>query len=152
MFIYDFDYNQSTIAKYKQLDNYIRDTSLGLTDIIIQIIDYEKFYTKIINNSDKILIILWILTYNNIDYPVLISNYNLSNEITLYNIYTSDYTIDDLWISASRTRNYLLNDPLIDYLEFNKYYTIDKKRKRDDTFLSIILDNGIKFEKDRGNL
>jgi len=54
------------------------------------------------------------------------------------------YTIDNTWISAGKTRNYLLNDPLVDYLA----YTIpNKKRKCEDAFLSIILDNGIKFEQ-----
>ena len=56
--------------------------------------------------------------------------------------YDFNYIVDDSWIAASKTRNYLLNDPLVDYLEYNK-----KKRKRDDdTFHSLILANGVIFE------
>ena len=72
-------------------------------------------------------------------------------------IYNFNYKIDSSWISASKTRNFLLNDPLIDYLEYinintintttNITNTINKKRKREDSFLTTILDNGNKFEQ-----
>ena len=57
--------------------------------------------------------------------------------------YDYDYIVDSSWISATKTRNYILDDPLIDYLK----YTNKLKRKREDTFLNLILDNGLKFEE-----
>ncbi len=59
------------------------------------------------------------------------------------NNFNFNYIIDSTWMSASKTRNYLLNDPLIDYLE---YITPTKKRKHEDTFLTTIFENGINFE------
>ena len=75
-----------------------------------------------------------------------------------------NYSIDTTWVSASKTRNFLLNDQLIDYLKYNNMTDIinSKKRKRqydistttstkkikhEDSFLSTILNNGIKFEQ-----
>lgn len=132
--------------KYKQLDEYI--TQKKLTDIIIKIDDYNN-YRIIENNTNKILVVLWILKFNNIEYPMLITEHSIFNNIIETYLHNFNYNIDDTWISASKTRNYLLNDPLIDFLEYKNKTT--KKRKynenKEETFLTTILDNGIEFEK-----
>jgi hypothetical protein len=62
---------------------------------------------------------------------------------------------DNNWVAASNTRNYMLDDPILDYLKYNssKNEVITKKRKRDsserassETFLEHIFENGNKFE------
>ena len=65
----------------------------------------------------------------------------------------------NLYVSASSVRNYLLNDPLLDYLkEYNIYSLEDQPRKRrriinNDSILSshyssIIMNAGIEFENE----
>lgn len=77
------------------------------------------------------------------------------------------YTVKEMpnenWVSASRTRNYILDDPLIDYLDYHKVHgprgsqgaqggtqesdnVTGTKRKADDTFQGHIMNNGIDFE------
>jgi hypothetical protein len=68
------------------------------------------------------------------------------------------------WISASSTRNYFLDDPLIDWLkEYNIYDINDKPMKKDflisgrkengkETFKDYILNEGLKFEQKIINL
>jgi len=63
------------------------------------------------------------------------------------------------WVTASSTRNYMLDDPLIDFLKFqsstsNKrsrtstYNKIPRSRSNSETFLEKIFDNGNKFEEE----
>ena len=58
--------------------------------------------------------------------------------------------LSKLWVSASKTRNYLLNDPIIDYFKLinnkgnkNKFY----KKKKILSFRDYLLDEGNKFEE-----
>jgi hypothetical protein len=173
----NYSYNlKQMIINNNQYDIYAFNSTT-----IIEIADYDKYHEfKLkLNSSAKInfylqnlindftnisknkVIIIWFLKYLTNYYPILISEYenNECKEKWLYDISTK---IDNTWISASKTRNYLMDDPLIDYLEYNQIYDINdikdtdnyKKRKYSDfsqdynkpTFKSTILNNGIEFE------
>ena len=65
--------------------------------------------------------------------------------------------ISNDWISASKTKNFAMNDPLLDYLEkknitnlkINKKIKKSKKLKKpknQKTFLNYILNEGLIFE------
>lgn len=63
--------------------------------------------------------------------------------------FTATATPDSTWVTASSTRNYMLDDPIIDFL---KEKTLKRPRsgsdtKPNDTFLSRVFDNGNKFEQ-----
>ena len=131
--------------EYKIIDNYLNNRKSS--NYIIKIHNFNEF--KKINNNGKKIIILWILTFNNTTYPIVITEYSGKNKCKTTYLHDYNHIIDDTWISASRTRNYMLNDQLIDYLEYNKS---NKKRKynnnlNDDSFLTTLLNNGIEFEK-----
>ena len=168
------------------INNNVYDIYASNPNTIIEIADYDKYheFKLMFESSNQSLktnsylynlindytnsqittlpkvIIVWFLNYSTDYYPILISEYeqNKNTDFWLYNISTQ---IDNTWISASKTRNYLMDDPLIDFLEYNHIYEIEdlndfnkyKKRKYSDltpdnkqTFLSAILENGIKFE------
>jgi hypothetical protein len=188
-YIKSLDLNKSNINKIKSIVklypyiykkiNKTFSNSNEYNNIIIEIADYndyhkytiendKKHYLNILKKNKNELIILWFLKYS-IHYElILISNYDLKSDFLMDNfIYINiNYKIDESWISASKTRNYLLDDPLVDYLEYNNIYNKDdiisiaKNRKRKyselntektiekDTFLNTILSNGIDFEKD----
>lgn len=62
---------------------------------------------------------------------------------------------DNSWIAASRTRNYLLDDPLIDFLKYKNTNTSSNKRKHsfdetpsNETFMDRIFAKGNEFEKE----
>jgi predicted RecB family nuclease len=67
---------------------------------------------------------------------------------------------DSTWVTASSTRNYMLDDPLIDFLKFqtqsqNNYRSRtstsssnSRSRSNSDTFLEKIFENGNKFEEE----
>jgi len=122
---------------------------------IVELVDYSKFNdTDFINEKLKLLydlfsnnlfsnnliakiniIFLFTILYNNKKInlvPILISKYSFSDNDfnkkindNIYLINKNEYVIDNSWISASKIRNYLLEDPLIDYLEYNRLYEID---------------------------
>ena len=169
---------------YKKIESINFSNSNTIKNITIEIADYNDYYNfklqndknhylNLLKKDKKELIILWFLKYSIYYELILISKYNLkSNLLTDRYIYKNiDYKIDSNWIAASRTRNFLLDDPLIDYLEYNNIYnkndiSIGKKRKfselnekqidnidnieniEKDTFLNTIFTNGINFEND----
>jgi hypothetical protein len=90
-----------------------------------------------------------------------ISNNKCSDDIQDKTVSNKKKKIDDFsnMVSASSIRNYMLNDPLIDYLKEYNIYSLDndniKKRIPNsratiqptfDTFTKCILDAGIEFE------
>jgi predicted RecB family nuclease len=56
-------------------------------------------------------------------------------------------TPDNSWITASSTRNYMLDDPIIDFLKEKTSKRPRLNSETSDSFLSRIFDNGNKFEK-----
>lgn len=149
---------------------------------LIIMADYDDFHknsessyiNKVLNNNHcKKIIVVWYLSI----VPIVFNIYDKNLSLTPFPNYTittkylssyPNYKIDHNWISASKTRNYSLDDPLIDYLEYNMIYepddlTKNKKRKYGEisgnrstvastsenptTFLSTIFSNGNEFEK-----
>jgi predicted RecB family nuclease len=64
---------------------------------------------------------------------------------------------DSNWVTASSTRNYMLDDPIIDYLKFqaqeqkkirSRSSSSSRSRSNSETFLEKIFENGNKFEED----
>ena len=74
-----------------------------------------------------------------------------SNDNSILNIekYEKIKTPDNNWVTASNTRNFMIDDPILDYLKNNNN---SNKRKRSDfqseTFLDHIFKNGNNFEID----
>jgi hypothetical protein len=74
------------------------------------------------------------------------------------NIVSKKPTVDDEWIdmvSASAVRNYLLNDPLIDYLKeysIHNVSTCPTKITNNNTFTNFIMKSGIEFENELINI
>ncbi len=57
--------------------------------------------------------------------------------------------IDDTWISATSIRNYLLNDPCIDWLEKYSYkLNLDNKKNNIYSFSNYIMKKGREFEEE----
>lgn len=156
-------------------DNLIEHCFINSNRLIVMA-DYDDFHSEssyinkvLSNNNCKKIIIVWYLS----TIPIVFNIYNKNSGINLnYTITTKylssypNYKIDHNWISASKTRNCSLDDPLIDYLEYNAIYEPDdltksKKRKygeisgyrntntsfNSDTFQSVIFSNGNDFEK-----
>jgi len=87
--------------------------------------------------------------------PYLVLINSLNGKITSIDKYTK-YNIkiktpDNSWVAASHTRNYMLDDPIIDYLKFNNLDNVKKSNKRkrsnSETFLEHIFDSGNQFEE-----
>lgn len=66
-----------------------------------------------------------------------------------------DLTSGNEWVSASRTRNYALKDPILDWLELygeSHGYTRDSKEGTEFNFSSFIMNKGHQFESHVVNL
>lgn len=107
-----------------------------------------------------------VITFNSLYFGV--KNINIENktvnikkrklELNIDNKQNKKKKNDDIWkdmIAASSTRNYLLNDPLIDYLQkFNNNINISNNNKnitkntQVDLFTNYIMNAGVEFEKE----
>jgi hypothetical protein len=112
------------------------------------------------NNRNMYDIIIWYVSNSICNLPVII--FKGKKNIYLFDKYETDIN----WVSASYTRNYMLDDPIFYYLDYNNIYSINdlqkinktlktKKRKYEEisnsdnsTFLNMILTRGHEFEND----
>ena len=171
-----FNYHIDIMKRY--IDRDMFDLIIMNDSTVIEIADYLDYHTwesdsknyiqKLITNAGfSNIIIIWFLTYDSDHIPIVMStfnNYNYQTKTYLskheYLIPIADYKINNQWVSASKTRNCMLDDPIIDYLDYNKIYEPDdlnlnipdRKRKYSsidttDEFLKILFANGIEFEK-----
>lgn len=81
----------------------------------------------------------------------------VSEALIINNSSPAEYPPWDLWVSASSTRNYLMKDPLLDWLSYYSS-TINLKgtpyaqyaktvKSRSDSFKDFIMSQGIEFER-----
>jgi predicted RecB family nuclease len=116
-----------------------------------------------ISEEEKIHLKLLIQNWNLCPYILFVSNTGKIISLNQYNktkkrkrdfevstdseVSTNPQIPDNTWITASSTRNYMLDDPIIDFL---KERTVKRQRSSSegsDTFLSRVFDNGNKFEQ-----
>lgn len=167
-YIKTLDLNKSNLSKVIDIIKLYPNIYKKYENKSTEIADYNDYH-KYLNENDKnhylnkinIKNIIWFLKYSKHYEPILITESDSDMTMSYYLHNNINYKVDDSWISASRTRNYLLEDPLMDYLEHNKIFEPDniiepvsKKRKYSEqnldknTFLNTILSNGIEFEND----
>lgn len=167
-YIKSLDLNKSNLSKVIDIIKLYPNIYKKYENKTTEIADYNDYH-KYLNENDKnhylnktnIKNIIWFLKYSKHYEPILITESDSDLSINYYLYNDINYKIDDTWISASRTRNYLLEDPLMDYLEHNRIFDpedekIETNRKRkhseqnldNNTFLNTILSNGIEFENE----
>jgi hypothetical protein len=133
------------IKKKLIINNHIFNLYFYNKNSIVEYTDYNDYYNKnyqlnkLLYKSNLLnIILIWFIYINNKYIPILITKYIRKNINTNYIINEKklilNYNINESWISAGKTRNYSLNDPLIDYLEYHSINSVDdliniKKRK-----------------------
>lgn len=150
-------YNNTATIDYADYNFYYRfKNNINNLNYDLNVLLYKSNFKKIY--------IYWFLYYNKKYYPILLTKFirNYLNEFSIkdkYLIKNVNYKISNEWVSASQTKNYSINDPLLDYLKYNNIYSVSdlilspKKRKyagdsdNNFKFQKILLDNGIQFEK-----
>lgn len=144
----------------KTIDNLVKKHNLS-NYILEDYKNYDKYCNK--NMYD---VIIWYFSNNIYNIPIIITKGK--KDIYLFDKYETDIN----WVSASYTRNYMLDDPIFYYLDYNNIYSINdlqkmnktvktKKRKYEEisnfnnsdnsnnsTFLKMILNRGHEFEND----
>lgn len=135
----------------------------------VKIFDEKKSYQKCRplglykNNICEIITPKTILTREHHEHLINVKNkwglhpyllyYDASKLIVKHFKYDINSIPDNKWISASKTRNYILDDPLIDYLKANNIESLTNtiiprrcKRAYSETFNEQLMNNGNDFE------
>jgi len=128
-----------------------------ICDIVVSDNDTTNTYEFSQKQKDhlKILVERWnlcphILFVNPTGKIISMDQYKCSNKRKAEASEPSVLTPDSTWVTASSTRNFMLDDPIIDFLKEKK---VKRQRSSSDvsieneTFLSRIFDNGNKFEQ-----
>ncbi len=151
----------SEIADYADFYNFSNSTNVDhyLNKLISDFIasNFIKLNVHWYLNLNKILFHIMTTTYDQSSNELVVKN---KIHLDLNNI-NQTYSIDHTWVSPSKTRNYMLDDPLIDYLDYNnltepsdidnilKKRQIKCKRKKpepESEHLELIFANGKEFE------
>ena len=127
---------------------------------VLSELNYNTYTELLINNDD---VLKTDKTINEINKKSSREIRNL--RLSLLKSYNKDSSISASSISASSIRNYMLNDPIIDYLkEYNSIKPFNKKRKinkinkinkfnkKQDNFTDYILKAGVEFEEELINI
>ena len=127
---------------------------------VLSELNYNTYTELLINNDD---VLKTDKTINEISKKSSREIRNL--RLSLLKSYNKDSSISASSISASSIRNYMLNDPIIDYLkEYNSIKPFNKKRKinkinkinkfnkKQDNFTDYILKAGVEFEEELINI